>query len=133
MMSVFADTSFFVALINERDRHHEVADRLGRELKQPIVTTQWELLELGNYFANSRYREIASQLIESIPTDTRIECVPVNEESFWRGQRLYGSRPDKQWSLTDCISFETMRDRAIHEALTADHHFEQAGYDILLK
>jgi predicted nucleic acid-binding protein len=50
-----------------------------------------------------------------------------------RGIQLYDSRPDKQWSLTDCISFVVMQDRGIVEALTGDHHFEQAGFTALLK
>jgi predicted nucleic acid-binding protein len=84
-MAVFADTSFFVALINDSDRHHEVADRLGRELRQPIVTTQWVLLELSNYFADSRYRASAAQFIGSIAADKTVECIPVDAEMFGAG------------------------------------------------
>ena len=49
------------------------------------------------------------------------------------GLRLYADRLDKNWSVTDCISFLAMRERRIVEALTTDHHFEQAGFVALLK
>ena len=52
---------------------------------------------------------------------------------FDEGVRLYVARPDKDWSLTDCISFVVMRERGITEALTGDRHFEQAGFVALLK
>jgi hypothetical protein len=46
---------------------------------------------------------------------------------------LYAERPDKGWSLTDCIFFVVMRQQGIIQALTGDHHFEQAGFSALLK
>ena len=52
---------------------------------------------------------------------------------FQRGLRLYEERPDKEWSLTDCLSFVVMKDENLREALTGDQHFEQAGFIALLK
>jgi len=52
---------------------------------------------------------------------------------FHAGLDLYASRPDKEWSLTDCISFAVMQDLGLNDALTGDHHFTQAGFTILLK
>ena len=63
--------------------------------------------------------------------NTRI--VPATEELLWRGFALYRSREDKEWSLTDCISFIVMADEALTEALTGDHHFTQAGFTALLR
>jgi hypothetical protein len=46
---------------------------------------------------------------------------------------LYGERMDKDWPLTDCISFVVMQREGITDALTGDRHFEQAGFVPLLK
>ena len=62
-----------------------------------------------------------------------MQIVPGDDASFHTGLTLYFSRPDKDWSLTDCISFVIMQREGITEALTGDHHFEQAGFNILLK
>jgi predicted nucleic acid-binding protein len=57
-----------------------------------------------------------------------------SDSGTWRrGCELYDARPDKEWSLTDCISFVVMRDRGIEQALTGDEHFEQAGFAALLR
>jgi predicted nucleic acid-binding protein len=58
----------------------------------------------------------------------------VLDEQMWyeRGLNLYGSRNDKGWSLTDCISFAVMQALHLEDALTGDHHFAQAGYNPLL-
>lgn len=62
-----------------------------------------------------------------------ITIAPLDMETFDAGVELYRARPDKDWSLTDCISFVVMRERGITEALTGDRHFEQAGFKALLK
>ncbi len=59
--------------------------------------------------------------------------VRASDELFKAGVAFYAMRPNKDWSLTDCISFHVMRDRGIREALTGDHHFEQAGFKTLLR
>ncbi len=66
-------------------------------------------------------------------SEDRFEIVTANDESFGRGLELFVRRPDKEWSFTDCVSFDVMKDREITDALTADHHFEQAGFTLLLK
>jgi predicted nucleic acid-binding protein len=62
-----------------------------------------------------------------------VAIVASSRELFRRGFDLYADRPDKEWSLTDCISFVVMTDRRITDALTGDHHFEQAGFVAILK
>nr|MBA2333413.1 nucleic acid-binding protein [Blastocatellia bacterium] len=62
----------------------------------------------------------------------RVTIVPLDSNLFDRGLRLMASRPDKNWSLTDCISFVVMKERSLSDALTADRHFEQAGFRALM-
>ncbi len=65
--------------------------------------------------------------------DPEVTIAPPSEELFAAGVDLYSRRPDKEWSLTDCISFIVMQEEGISDALTGDRHFEQAGYRTLLK
>jgi predicted nucleic acid-binding protein len=133
MNSVFADAAFFVATVNERDSFHERAKQFSLEFSGLIVTSKWVLVEVANYLAKLRYRERAIVFLEDLLADPLVECLPATEIWFDSGWKLYRTRADKEWSLTDCISFEIMRQRAIQEALSSDHHFEQAGFGILLK
>jgi predicted nucleic acid-binding protein len=72
-------------------------------------------------------------LLESLEQDPNIEIIPMTEGLYKRGFELYQSRPDKEWGITDCISFVVMQERSIMEALTTDKHFEQAGFQALLR
>lgn len=136
MNNVFADTSYWIALINPRDdlygRLHSFRDA-SPELR--IVTTQWVLIELLNYFAErgNRLRESASTLVESLSESTDVVVVPHTGEAFLEAFQVYASRPDKSWSMTDCASFLIMQRYGIDSALTYDHHFEQAGFKALLR
>jgi len=132
-MKAFADTAFFVAGLNSRDQHHETANKLAIDYSGQTFTSYWVLLEVANYFAASLNRETAGKLVDSVLGDPQVECVKPDVSSFQAGLRVYRDRPDKSWSLTDCISFNLMRERGIQEALTADHHFEQVGFRILMK
>lgn len=97
-----------------------------------IVTTEWVLAELGNYLAEGSARKLLAPFIHELRADRRFQILPANHALFNAGLELYESRPDKNWSITDCISFVVMRRRKITEALTSDHHFEQAGFRALL-
>jgi len=132
MSAVFGDTSFFVALINSRDQHHRRALQLNASLGAPMVTTAWVLLEFANGIAKSQSRREFSGTLAKLRSQRDAEIIPPDQALFDRGCELYTSRPDKEWSLTDCISFVVMRERGITEALGNDHHFEQAGFRILL-
>jgi predicted nucleic acid-binding protein len=133
MMTVFADAAFFVATANERDSFHERAKQISLEFSGLIVTSRWVFVEVANYLAKLRHRERAIAFLEDLLADPLVECLPATEIWFDQGWNLYRKRTDKECSLTDCISFEIMRQRAIQEALSSDHHFEQAGFRILLK
>jgi predicted nucleic acid-binding protein len=72
-------------------------------------------------------------LLRQLQADTDAVIIPATTDLFSQGHELYAHRPDKDWSLTDCISFITMQEKEVTEALTADHHFEQAGFALLIK
>lgn len=133
MTVVFADTSFFVAFLSSTDQYHAAAHDHFAHDEGRIVTTQWVLNEVANYFASSAKRAVAGQFIQKLNADARFSIVPADANDFSEGLLLYNQRLDKQWSLTDCISIVTMRRQQITAALTADHHFEQAGFAALLK
>jgi predicted nucleic acid-binding protein len=133
---VFLDTSYAVALSSEPDQHHDRAngwaDRLEAEGTR-LVTTRAVLLEIGNSLAKRRFRPAAVQLLVSIETDPNIVIVPLTEPLYAQALALFQKRPDKEWGLIDCISFVVMNERGLTEALTADEHFEQAGFKALLR
>jgi predicted nucleic acid-binding protein len=130
---VFADASYYVALLSPRDQHHHDAVRISSELRRPIVVTEFVLIEVSNALASIESRGRAVALWEHLRSDPSVTIVPASTEFVVRGRDLYARRPDKAWSLTDCISFAAMHERGLTDALTADHHFEQAGFKVLIK
>ena len=131
MTDVFADTWYYLSLLNPNDPGHARAARRS-EATERVVTTDYVLVELGNALSAPAWRSRLVALADVLRTDTRVTLVPASADLLDRGLRLFGQRLDKSWSLTDCISFVVMRDRGLTEALTADHHFEQAGFRSLL-
>lgn len=132
MRPIFADSSYYVALSNPRDVLHERAKNVSRACNQPIVTTSFIMLELGNFMARGNDRTLFTELVAYLRTDSETDLIPVTQGLFDRGLALFSRRSDKEWSLTDCISFAVMEDRGIEEALTGDRHFVQAGFRALL-
>jgi uncharacterized protein len=132
---VFLDTAFALALANRNDQLHPGAERLAARLEADrtrIVTSRAVILEIGNTLGKLRYRSAGIRLLVSLEADQNVEIVPLTDELYGRAFRLYRERLDKEWGLTDCISFIIMQDRGLTEALTPDKHFEQAGYRALL-
>ena len=133
MNRVFADSHFFFAILNPHDAAHAKAIDFGRRHRGPLVTTAWVLTEVADGLAGTPRRQVFRSLIEDLETSKTNLIVPANAETFEKGVELYHARPDKQRSLTDCISFVVMSEERISEALTGDRHFEQAGFEALLK
>jgi len=129
----FADTNFLVALLNPRDQWHLVAKEVAGALDESVVTTMWVLVELGDALSVGSNRNLFLEFVDQLSEQPEWETVRASPDWFARGLELFRSRKDKDWSLTDCISFAVMKQRDITEALTHDHHFEQAGFRILLK
>ena len=133
MTPVFADAFYFIALFNERDHAHLRVSEFERSLKRPLITTAWVLTELADACAETPNRTVVAEFIQDALKFPTFQIVPFSEEFFARGLELYLKRPDKEWSLTDCISFVVMQRLGLTEALTGDHHFEQAGFNALLQ
>jgi len=126
---VFVDTSYFVALANGRDEFHRQAKAFSDGNIQPTTAI---LLELGTKFSRADWRSIFLGILEILEEDD-VEIVQIDSSLIGRGIELFRKRPDKHWSLADCISFEVMRDHDITEAVTTDEHFEQAEFIALLR
>lgn len=132
MTPVFADASYYVALLSPRDQYHDVAVRVSGELRRPIVVTEFVLIEVSNALAQVESRARAARLWAHLNSEPSVTVVPASTNLVGEGLTLFAQRSDKNWSLTDCISFVVMRERGLTDALTADHHFEQAGFAALL-
>ena len=131
MTEVFADTSFFIALIDSSDGHHQAAKNFVAANTAALVTSNAVILELGAYFSKREVRPLFSRALWSV-TAAGIAVIPTSTELLNRGITLFESRPDKNWSLTDSISFVIMTDRHMTDAATTDEHFNQAGFHTLL-
>ncbi len=132
MNAVFADTFFYLALLNDSDPAHERALAELRTARE-FVTTEFILVELGNACARAQDHEDFLALVAGMRASPRVKIIPVSSELLNRGLELMRQRSDKDWSLTDCISFVVMGERQLQEALTGDQHFEQAGSKPLLR
>lgn len=129
---IFIDTSYILALANTGDQYHLQAQAVTRTVSPPFITTEAILTEIGNALAKTRWRSVGVTTLKALRADRNIEIVPVDPPLFDQAVTLYSSRPDKEWGLTDCISFVVMRQRGLIEALTTDAHFQQAGFQALL-
>jgi len=136
MKRVFVDTSALIAIGNKRDTFHcqalGVKDDLKRS-KRDFITTSAILLEFGNAFSPVSLKSSAIKLIEAVRQSKKWEGIFIDEKLLNRGFELYRQMKDKEWGLVDCTSIIVARDMEISEIFTTDHHFEQAGFTILLK
>ena len=132
MKSVFADTSYFMALLKANDDYHDVAHAFSSSNHGPLVTTSAVIQELGARFSRAAERSLFLALLVALDQEGS-EIVHVSELLQQRAIERFAKRRDKDWSLADCISFLVMEDRGIIEAATADRHFEEAGFVALLR
>jgi predicted nucleic acid-binding protein len=136
MRTVLADTSYWIAILNTADGLHIKAVGVSQALGSfRTITTEMILSELLNYFSDrgAALRMAAAGLAKVLRDMPNVEIVPQTSLHFREALELYGKTTDKGWSLTDCASILLMRERGIAEALTSDHHFEQAGLVALLR
>lgn len=136
MRKVFLDTSYIVALINPRDQLYQKAVALEQNLhKIPQVTTDEVLIEVLTFFSKHgpEMKEKTSRIVLRLMNHKNVTVFEQSRESFLLGLSLYDKRPDKEYSLTDCISMQIMKKHKIQAIATDDHHFQQEGFTVLLK
>jgi hypothetical protein len=133
MIPIFTDTSYYLALANPRDRLHEAALDFSNGYRGALVTTEYVLVEVGNFMHSGGFRSVYLSLVNQLRDDPKTRIVPAGKEFYDQALGMFASRPDKNWSLTDCASFVVMRQLGLTQALTADRHFKQAGFHTILK
>jgi predicted nucleic acid-binding protein len=136
MKKVFVDTAAWLALLNIDDIWHQQAKKIRLELVKQnyiFITTEFILLEVGNALCSQSLRKNTANFLNNIYQLKSIKIITLSQELFQLGLSLYEQRLDKDWGLTDCISFVVMQREQIQEAFTSDKHFEQAGFIRLLQ
>lgn len=136
MKTVFADTGYWIALINTKDSLHQKVRQLTLQISPvKIITSEIVLSELLNSFSKqgSFLKQATINLINRSYNNSNIEIIPQTTQLFSQALDLYKQRLDQQWSHTDCSSFIIMQEYKITEALAYDKHFEQAGFIALLR
>ncbi len=137
MRRIFADTSYWVALIDARDQWHEKSTAISKSLGNLLVVTTDEVLTevlafFSAYSSKTRQR-VLRFVLDLMNNSTDVDVVEQSRASFLAGLALYEQRPDKSYSLVDCISMQLMKAEGLTDALTTDGHFTQEGFTVLLK
>jgi predicted nucleic acid-binding protein len=135
MRRVFADTLYWVAITHRKDQWHQAALKASRQLTAcHLITTDEVLTELLAAFCETgpMLRQRAATLVRNLHKKNTVTIHPQSRATFLAGLDLYEARPDKGYSLTDCISMHVMRQEGITEVLTRDDHFTQEGFTRLL-
>jgi predicted nucleic acid-binding protein len=136
MKPVFVDTAALIAIGNRRDTFHQRALIINNELRgsgRKYITTGAIFLEFGNAFSQTLLRPTAIQIMEAIRHSEKWQYIEIDEELIQKGFELYTRMHDKQWGLIDCTSMVVSKEHGITDIFTTDHHFEQAGFSILLR
>ena len=135
MQRLFADTFYWIALLYRRDPWHERVSAFSTTLlgEDIVFTTDAVFTEvLAALSAAGPYlRQEAVRLVEGLLDDAQVRVVEGTRALFLEGLVLYRARPDKAYSLTDCLSMHVMRREGLTDVLTNDRHFTQEGFHIL--
>ncbi len=135
MNKVFIDTSAWIALVNKSDKLHQKSIEVQKKLTDEsyeLITSDYIIVEIANGLSKMKYRDTAIQLVNSILTSSDVELIRINDDLFYKSWELFSLRNDKERGFTDCSSFIVMNEYRINEAFTADNHFKQAGFIVLL-
>jgi uncharacterized protein len=133
MTARFVDSHYLLALLNVRDQDHAAAVQQSHGAVSQLVTTTWILVEVADALSAVSSRTRAAKFLRGFRSQPFVEVLAPTQQQFDDALVLYEQRPDKGWSLTDCISFGVMKELGLADALTADHHFAQAGFRALLR
>jgi predicted nucleic acid-binding protein len=128
---VFVDTSFVLALINERDQYHKQAEALSFKFEESLlITTVAVLLEIGNALAKD-FRRDATAVIDLLRTSARVQVIQIDEHLLQKALEIYEKYDDKTWGLVDCLSFIVMGEHGLTDVLTFDADFSAAGFIVI--
>lgn len=127
-LPTFIDTGYILAIANKQDKYHALAQAASELISPPFLTTEAVLIEIGNSFSQARWRSLGVATLNQLRGSSELESVPIDSALLERAIALYSARMDKEWGLTDCISFVVMQERELVQVLTTDRHFEQAGF-----
>jgi predicted nucleic acid-binding protein len=130
---IFVDTGYLLAVLNPRDELFERAQLWAASVHEPLITTEYVVWEMVNSLSAPVDRAKSHAAVAEIRSSRSWELVYATPELLSEGLLLHERRVDKHWSLTDCISFLLMEQRGLRLALAFDHHFEQAGFEALLR
>jgi len=135
MKRVFVDTSYWIAIVKRKDQWAEASKRARKNLGDAILITTDEVLIkfLAALSRGPSLRRAAVRMVRAIVDNANVRVIQQTREGFLKGVTLYEERPDKEYSLTDCISMNVMELHSLTEVLTNDHHFEQEGFNVLIK
>jgi predicted nucleic acid-binding protein len=136
MEELFGDTGYFIALVNKKDRYHRQAKDWANKITRQRIICHLSIpviFEIADGFSKIGRRELGIDLLENISNSVNFIVHPFSDTTYNNAKKLYITRKDKEWSLTDCYSFELMKKLNLSKVLSADKHFEQFGYEILLK
>jgi predicted nucleic acid-binding protein len=133
---ILVDTWALLALANVEDQWHGAAEQVSEQLERrgcPLVVTEWILAEFLGSAARPPVRRSAVAIVDQLRRSSLTEIIPATHDEWERGFEVYRARPDKSWSLVDCISILLCRRQGIEDVFTGDQHFEQAGLRILVR
>jgi predicted nucleic acid-binding protein len=105
---IFVDTGFLVATLDPRDGLHDTARAWASRTRGPFLVTEYVLWETINFASATPNRTKSHVLVRHVQDSSDFEVVPASVGLFESGLQLHARRPDKSWSLTDCISFVVM-------------------------
>jgi predicted nucleic acid-binding protein len=130
---ILVDTGYLLALVSPRNALYSRAQAWAAVVTEPLIVTEYVIWETVNALSAPLDRPKAQAIVARLRAAPDCEIVPASGELLNKGLQLHGQRADKEWSLTDCVSFVVMSERGLRRALTPDHHFEQAGFEALLR
>jgi len=130
---ILVDTGFLLALAQPTDALHPRAIGWAEHVHEPLLVTEYVLWETVNHLSKIADRHRAYRIAQDVTTGQSHHFLRASPALLDAGLRLHAERADKDWSLTDCISFCVMRQRGMTSALAYDEHFEQAGFKALLR
>jgi len=132
---LFVDTSALIALGSQADNLHQDSIKLFDHYSQQaqlFLTTNGVLLEFMNTFGIVKLRSNGLRIINEIMNSSEWRVIIIDQQLMELGLERFGQRMDKNWGLVDCISMIVAEQNNIRDIMTADHHFEQAGFNCLL-